>query len=516
MANRRFEMHECRHILYRMRLGETDRQLAKAHLVGRKKAAALRLLFAREGWLDPAQPLPQDAAIAAALSKPAPRASSCSSVLPYKDEILAWREQGVQGVAIHQALVRKHGFAGHYSAVRRFLARLEKKSPKATVILDFAVGEAAQVDFGAGPKLLDPRTGKVGPTWFFVMTLCWSRHQYAELVTDQTTETWLACHRRAFEFFGGVPSKKIIIDNPKCAITRACYHDPDVQRSYGEFAEGYSFLISPCPPHDPEKKGVVESGVKYVKKNFLPTREFRDLLDANAQLIEWVLGTAGNRIHGTTRERPLTRFATERSFLKALPDVPVELATWKRVPLHPNCHVQIEKCFYSAPYRFIGEKLWSRMTPATIRLYREHELVAIHPRLLRPGSRHTIPEHLPPDAVAYFMRDPQWCLKQAESVGPSTQAVVDALFAHRVLDNLRAAQGLIRLGTRFGPERLEAACRRALDHGDPRYRTVKTILARGLDQVPDEPSGEVALAEAYTGQGRYCRDTRQMFLFRLH
>lgn len=511
MANRRFEMHQYRHILSRMRLGETDRRLAKSGLLGRKKAAQLRLVFAGAGWLDSAQPLPDDAAIEAALESPAPRVSPHSSVLPYEEQILAWRKQGVQGVAIHQALVRKHGFAGHYSAVRRFLQRIEKTSPKPTVILDFLVGEAAQVDFGAGPKLLDSRSGTVVPSWFFVMTLCWSRHQYAEFVTDQTTATWLACHRRAFEFFGGVPAK-VIIDNPKCAITRACFHDPDVQRSYGECAEGYAFLISPCPPHDPQKKGIVESGVKYIKRNFLPTRDFRDLLDANGQLTEWVLETAGNRLHGTTRERPLTRFAIERSFLKPLPAVPVELATWKKVPLHPNCHAQVEKCFYSAPFRWIGQKLWSRTTAATVRLYRDHELVAIHPRLLRPGSHHTIQEHLPPDAVAYFMRDPQWCLKQAKSIGPSTQAVVEALFADRVLDHLKGAQGLIRLGERLGTERLEAACKRALDHADPRYQTVKTILARGLDQLRDAPA-EVPLAPAYTGQGRYSRDMRQMFLF---
>jgi hypothetical protein len=173
----------------------------------------------------------------------------------------------------------------------------------------------------------------------------------------------------------------------------------------------------------------------------------------------------------------------------------------------------VEKCFYSAPFRLIGEKLWSRTTVATVRLYRDYELVAIHPRLLRPGSRHTIQEHLPPNAVAYFMRDPQWCLKQAKSIGPSTHAVVEALFADRVLDHLKGAQGLIRLGERFGKERLEAACKRAVDHADPRYRTVKTILQRGLDQLFDASLAEVPLAQAYTGQGRYGRDTRQMFLF---
>ena len=100
------------------------------------------------------------------------------------------------------------------------------------------------MDFGKGPTLTDVFTGEVIPTWIFVMTLCFSRHMYAEVVTNQKVETWLACHRRAFEHFNGVPAK-LIIDNPKCAITRACFRDPEVQRSYGELAEGYGFLISP-------------------------------------------------------------------------------------------------------------------------------------------------------------------------------------------------------------------------------------------------------------------------------
>ena len=126
------------------------------------------------------------------------------------------------------------------------------------------------------------------------MTLAWSRHGYAEVVTDQKVATWLGCHRRAFEWFNGVPGR-LTIDNPKCAITRACYHDPEVQRAYAECAEGYGFKIEPCPVRDPKKKGRVESAVKYVKRSFVPLREFRDLADANAQLRAWLLGPAGNR-----------------------------------------------------------------------------------------------------------------------------------------------------------------------------------------------------------------------------
>ena len=146
------------------------------------------------------------------------------------------------------------------------------------------------------------------------------------LVRDQTVATWLSCHRHAFEWFGGVPAK-VIIDNAKCAITRACVRDPEVQRSYAECAEGYGFKISACPPADPQKKGIVEAGVKYIKRSFLPLRDFRSLADANGQAAEWVPGEAGNPCHGTTREAPLTRFAVERDLLQRLPSVPPELAT---------------------------------------------------------------------------------------------------------------------------------------------------------------------------------------------
>ena len=144
------------------------------------------------------------------------------------------------------------------------------------------------------------------------MVLSWSRHMYAEIVLRQDIETWLGCHRRAFEWFNGVPGK-VIIDNAKCAITKACYHDPVVQRAYAECAQGYGFIISACPPYDPQKKGRVESGVKYVKNRFVPLREFRDLVDANKQLKNWVLEEAGNRVHGSTREKPLVLFEIDGS-----------------------------------------------------------------------------------------------------------------------------------------------------------------------------------------------------------
>jgi hypothetical protein len=117
---------------------------------------------------------------------------------------------------------------------------------------------------------------------------------------------------------------------------------------------------------------------------------------------------------------------------------------------------------------------------------------------------------MPPAALAYKLQGPQWCLAQAQKVGPDCRRLIERLFADRVLDNLRAAQGIVRLAKPFGAARLEAACRRALAFDNPRYRTVKTILERGLDQLPDVERAFDVLADSYSGGGRFCRDTRKL------
>jgi transposase len=310
MANRRFEMYEIRQVIQRLRLGDTDRGIARTQRVGRRTVAHIRALATEQNWLDAASPIPDDGLIAAQWKTAANKedtgggariGQNLSTVEPYREEVLAWHQQGIAISTMRQALVRKHGYTGSVHALHRFIRRAAPATPAATVMLNFAVGEMAQVDFGSGPVITDRQTGEAFKTWFFVMTLAWSRHQYAEVVRDQSVATWLACHRHAFEWFNGVP-RKVRIDNPKCAITKACYYEPTVQRAYGELALGYGFVIDPCPVADPAKKGRVEAGVKYIKGNFAPLREFHGVPHANEQLLAWILGEAGNRIHGSTRE----------------------------------------------------------------------------------------------------------------------------------------------------------------------------------------------------------------------
>lgn len=500
-------MFQYRQVLVRLRAGDSERELARSGLMGRDKLASFRALASRHGWLDFAAELPDDAEIAAAVGNARRARTTISSVEPHREVVKHWLVAGVGGQAIHSALCRQHGFTGSYSAVARMLVALRgERMPDTTVRLLFDPGDAAQVDFGAGPTLLHP-DGKPRRTWAFVMTLAHSRHQYVEFVWDQTVATWLGCHRRAFEWFGAVPAR-LIIDNAKCAITRACAKDPLVQRAYAECAEGYSFKIDACPPHDPQKKGIVEAGVKYVKGNFLPTRSFRDLADLNDQARRWVMTEAGVRIHGTTRVAPLELFELERPLMAPLPAVAPDLGSWHRVTVHRDCHFKFEHILYSAPFTLVGRVLWLRSTDAAVALFQDYRHVATHPRGRRPGERITARDHLPPHAQAFFAHDRVWCVEQAARIGAACAELVGQLLADRIMERLRAAQGIIQLAKTYGSQRLEAACARALAHGSPHYRTVKTILATGADQHhPEAPAETPAAYRA----ARFARDAASLF-----
>jgi transposase len=177
-----------------------------------------------------------------------------STVESYRAVVEQWVKEKVETRAIHQRLQEK-GFEGGYMAVYRFVRHLKGQPLRATVRVERPPGEEAQVDFGYAGWLIDPVTGKQRRAWAFVMTLSWSRHQYVEFVWDQKAETWLLCHRHAFEYFGGVP-ERVVIDNLKAAIVKAIRDDPAVQASYQECTLHDGFRIAPCRVRMPQHKGM--------------------------------------------------------------------------------------------------------------------------------------------------------------------------------------------------------------------------------------------------------------------
>lgn len=492
MAGRRTHVLDVREIVRRLKLGQSEREVAGELGTSRKTIQKYRKVAFEEGWLQQAE-LPSVGQIELKLAERRPNTADCgpeSTVEPHREKVTRLYNAGVERMAIWQLLREQDKFTGSYAAVRRFVNRLPQPPPEAFVRVETEPAEEAQVDFGYAGKMFDPREQRLRKAWVFVMTLSWSRHQYAEIVFDQKVETWIALHIRAFEFFGGLP-KRVRPDNLKAAIVRAVTHEQEAQRSYREFAEHYDFLISPCAPATPQHKGKVESGVRYVKRNALAGRAFetpeQNVVHANEHLRRWSLEVAGQRMHGTIKEKPLVRFEVERLALQALPERRYEIAVWAKARLHPDCHVVFDHAYYSAPHRLIGRQVLVRATPERVEIYYEHERLASHPRATRRGERVSNILHYPPTKLAGFMATPVRLREEAAAVGPKTSELIGRLLEEKPVDRLRAAQAILGLVKRYTPARVEAACRRALVFNQASYRCVKSILDKDLEDMPLPP-----------------------------
>ncbi len=502
-------MKQLHDLINRLRAGESERRIAQDLRLSRPTVHKYKMWAAEQGYLDPAQPLPDEASLLVVLGsvrQPPQMTSSLAAYQAYVEQLL---EQGVELSAIWQRLQENYQYQGSYSAVRRFVQRLRPTEPEAFVRVQSKPGEEMQVDFGSAGQLFDPVTGRLRPAHVFVATLGYSRHQYAELVFDQKVPTWLALHRRALESFGGVPHR-VVPDNLKAAVLQALVHDPILGEAYRRLALHYGFLVSPTVPHTPRHKGKVESGVHYVKRNFLAGQEFVDLNVANQRLARWVREVAGTRLHGTTRQAPLRLFYDyEQALLQPLPATPFSLLQIKPVKVHPDCHVIIDGSYYSAPYQYINHTLAAHVSEQMVELYAGLELVATHLRSSQPGQWQTRLEDYPPAKAAYLIQTPAYCRQQASRIGPASRQVVDQLLAERPLERLRAVQAILGLGQSVGPDRLEAACARALFYGDIRYRRIKQILNAALDRepLPEPTSPPLSSAQPFT----FARPSQEFF-----
>jgi transposase len=482
-------MNYLRDLIHRLRLGESERRIAKDLHLSRQTVSKYRELAKAAGHLDPTTELPDVATLAALLGPPPALPRTPSTVLPYQSLVEELLAHDVEMMTIFDRL-KERGYRGSYSSVRRFVRHLRPPTDQAVVRVHTAPGEEAQVDFGSAGPFLDPGSGRLRTAYVFVMTLCYSRHQYAELVFDQKIPTWIACHRHAFEWFGGVP-RRIVPDNLKAAVLEAALYDPVLGEPYRRMAQHYGFLVSPTRPRTPEHKGKVENGVHFVKRSFLAGQTFADIRVANTHLREWISERAGTRDHGTTHRPPLALFrASEQQALLPLPPEPFALVETRRVKLHGDCHVVIDGSYYSAPSKHVGATLDAYIFDRVVQLFLGVELVATHPRAGARGEWSTRNQHYPPHKAEYLTKTPAYCRTQAARIGPATGSVIEELLAERPLDRLRTAQGLLRLADTVGTERLEAACRRAQFFGGPvSYRRIKEILNAALDQqpLPEQP-----------------------------
>jgi transposase len=429
-------------------------------------------------------------------------------------------EKGAGPKAIYDKLKRENeDFEGSLSAVKRACIRIRKDKPVSeqdvVIPVETAAGEVAQVDFGYIGKLYDPQQKIMRKAYVFVMVLGYSRHQFCAISFDQKVNTWLRLHIAAFNFFGGVPTV-LVPDNLKSAVVRAAFSvsEPSVlNRSYRELARHYGFKIDPTPAYSPEKKGKVESAVKYVKNNFFKPMMELDAGILSKQLDKWVLETAGTRIHGTTHQQPLLVFEQqERDCLLPLPIRRFELVVWKEAKVHRDTHIGFDKALYSVPWQWVGKTVLVRATAHSVQIYGDNERIATHGKV-SPGKRSTHEEHLPPHRRDLRHRSRGYWVERANTIDPSVGQYIQEVFqSDDVLEQLRSVQCIVSYLETFPKHRAIAACERASFFGNYSYRSIKSILKKGLDQQP-LPSIALPITDALQ-QPRFARNIQEIFDYR--
>ncbi len=404
---------------------------------------------------------------------------------------LAERVGTVRLSVLHQRLRDDHrlraSWATFYRYVQAHWPERLRSAPRVTVRLDDPPpGDEAQVDFFYVGRWADPEAGRTRKLYAFLMTLSHSRHQFLYPVLGEDGAAWQAAHVAAFTFFGGAP-RRLVPDNLSAGILKADRYDPRLNRAYGELARYCGCLVDPARVGRPTDKPRVERTVSYARESFFRDRDGRRLGELRQEAARWSLEVAGQRVHGTTGERPLVAFeALERAALRPLPARPWQPISWATAKVHPDCHLQAGGARYSVPYRYVGQRLDVRLSPATAEIYDGPTLVTSHVRRYQGRATHL--EHYPAAPQAFLRATPAYCARRAQGIGTATAALVAALLEDHALHHLREVQALLRLAERFDAGRLETACARAVEAGDGRYRTVKGLLERDLEQAePERP-----------------------------
>jgi transposase len=421
------------------------------------------------------------------------------AIAVHRDYIVEQLAAGVTVATIHQRLRDERGLAVSVASLRRYVAaNLPEEARRSQVrVLQMVAAEPgaeAQIDYGQMGRWTDPATGRRHVVNAFAMVLCCSRMLFVRPVLVMDQRAWTECHVAAFAFFGGVPAR-LVPDNLKTGVDRPDLYDPRINRSYAELASHYGCLVDPARSRKPRDKAQVERPMPYIRDSFWRGREWASLEQMQAEAERWAAEVAGRRscrpLEGAA---PAAVFAAvEKDKLRPLPARPFMLAAWLRCKVGPDIHVKVGKTLYSVPWKLIGTTLDARSTATMVQLFAGGELVKTHAR--KAAGKQTDLGDYPPEKIAFHMRTPAWCRRQAAAIGPACEQLIAALLADNALYRLRAAQGVIGLADKHAPGRLEAACATAIAAGDPSYRTVKGILAAGTEHSPAvAPSGNSGAA----------------------
>lgn len=499
MPGPRLPMRRIRDVLRLSAAGMSKRQIA-ASLGVSATAAGECIRRARRAGL--AWPLPEELGDEELERRLYPAPTAARDRRPRPDWATIHRELRRPGVTL-QLLWEEYravhpdgyGLSRFCELYRAWEARL---SP--TMRQNHVAGERMFVDYaGTTLTVTDPSTGEARTAQLFVAVLGASNYTYAEATWTQGLADWIGAHTRAFAFIGGVTAM-VVSDNLRSGITKACFYEPQVNRTYAEMAAHYGTAIIPARPYRARDKAKVEVAVQIATRFIiakLRNRQFFSLSALNAAIAELV-AQINNRVsrHLGASRRALFE-EIERSTLKSLPAEPYVFAEWKQCRVGLDYHVEIDKHYYSVPHPLLREKVWARITARTVEVFHRGKRVAAHVRSSSNRKHTTVREHMPSSHQRYADWTPERLRRQAGAIGRHTAALVEIILRERAHpeQGFRACVGIVRLAKSYGRERLEAACGRALEIGARSYSSVNSILKNDLDRRrPVTPADGPAIA----------------------
>ena len=401
-----------------------------------------------------------------------PSASACAV---HRDAIELGLSRGRNAMAIWQDLVDTRGFTGGYQSVKRFVRKLAGGTPKqACAVIETAPGEEAQVDYGTGPMVRDPQSGKYRRMRLFVLTLGYSRKSVRLLVFHSSTQIWAELHEQAFRRLGGC-TRVVVLDNLGEGVLKPDIYDPTINPVYADMLRHYGVVAMPCRVADPDRKGKVESGVGHAQKTPLKGMRFESQQEAQSYLDQWESNWADTRIHGTTKRQVAAMFAEERPALLPLPVEPFRYYQYGERTVHLDGCVEVEAAYYGAPPGWIGRRVsvqWDirhvrLLNPSTGQLLREH--------LRQARGGHRIQEQ---DRPKHTPLSTQQLLCRADQAGEQIGALCHSMHREHGQAAVRRILGMLSLAKKYGVASVDEACGAALEMGSGEYRFVRRYLER--------------------------------------
>lgn len=472
-------------------LGLSDRKIAQSVGVARSTVKECFNRFASSGLAWPLSHALDDAELERCLYPVKP--VSDPTAMPSPDYSHIHRELSRPGVTrqlLWQEYKAQHPEGLGYSAFCHHYQAWLQRTAEPVLRHDYRAGEKCFVDYaGQTVEVIDRHTGELRKAQIFVATLGFSNYLYAEATFTQNESDWIGSHVRTMRFFGGVPAV-LVPDNLKSGVQRAHRYEPEINRSYAEFAAHYSVAILPARVRKPRDKAKVEGAVLIVERSILAKlrdRQFFSLAALNAAIRALVDEVNDRAFQKLPSSRRTLFLEVEQPALKILPVKAYEYAEWKYAKVHPDYHIEVDHAYYSVPYTHIGQRVDVRLTARMVEIFAQKKLIATHQRSHQRAERSTLDAHRPTHHRAVIDVTLARLIERAEQIAPAVAEVLHEQFRRKMHpeEAMRSAQGILRLAYDFSPDRLAKACETALQMKSFSYHSIRMLIIHADKGAPE-------------------------------